>query len=208
MTPVPVNGYCTLADLRSSPALNFEAAYTTDDQLLCDIITGTSRAIDKQTGRYFYKSSAHEVRYFTTNNHMRVFVGDLVSVTALQTDNLNGDRSYPFTWSSTDYDLWPYDAGVMSEPEPYRFIDVAPNGVYQFPVGIARGIKLDGIFGWNAVPELINAACLLWSMRTYKRYSTPLGSASMSALGTVSVKVPPPDPDVEAMLSNYRVVAV
>jgi hypothetical protein len=203
-----LNGYCTLADLRSTPALNFESTYTTDDQLLCDLITATSRAIDKQTGRYFYKSAAHEVKYFTARNNFRLFTDDLVSVTALYTDNLNGDRTYPYTWSATDYDLWPYDADTLSEPEPFRFIETAPQGFYQFPYGIRKGVKIDGIFGWPAVPALISKACLLWCERNYKRLQTPLGTSSMSQLGVVSIKVPPPDPDVEAMLNNYRTVAV
>ena len=202
------NGYCTLADLRSAPALNFEATYTTDDQLLCDIITATSRAIDKQTGRYFYKSVAHEVKYFTAKNTYRLFTDDLVSLTALYTDNLSGDRTYPYTWQATDYDLWPYDADTLSEPEPFRYIDITQRGQFHFPSCVPKGVKIDAVFGWPAVPALISKACLLWCERNYKRLSTPLGSASMSALGTVTVKVPPPDPDVEAMLNNYRAVAI
>lgn len=207
-TPAPVNGYCSLADLRSTPALNFDAAYTTDDQLLCDLITATSRAIDKQCGRYFYKSTASETRYFTTPNTTRVFVGDFISITSLSTDTLSGDRTYPFIWAATDYDLYPYDAATTSEPEPYRFIDTTLRGQYLFPAGIPKAVKLDAVYGWAAVPELINAACMIWTERNYKRLSTPLGSASMSALGAVSVRVPPPDPDVEQMLANYRLVAV
>lgn len=202
------NGYCTLAELRSSPALNLESTYTTDDQLLCDIITATSRAIDKQTSRFFYKSSAHEIRYFSAVNNYRIWTDDIVSVTNLYTDNLNGDRTYPYTWSATDYDLWPYDAATLSEPEPYRYIDATPQGIYKFPVNVSKGVKLDAVFGWPAVPTLISKACLLWCERTYKRLSTPLGTSSMSQLGIISVKVPPPDPDVEAMLSNYRLVSV
>lgn len=207
-TPSPVNGYCALADLRSSPLLNFEAAYTTDDQLLCDVITSVSRGIDKQTSRYFYKSTASEERYFTANNYSRVFVGDVVSVTALSTDTLDGSRTYPVAWSATDYDLWPYDAATGSEPEPYRFIEVTTAGLYQFPVSVRKGVKLSAVFGWSAVPEMINSACLIWSARLYKRYATPLGTSAMSTLGAMSIKVPPPDPDVELMLSNYRMVAV
>ncbi len=202
------NGYCTLSDLRSAPALNYDSTDTAQDQILCDIITAVSREIDKQTGRFFYKSAATEIKYFTAVNNFRVFVGDVVSVTNLYTDNLSGDRTYPFTWSSTDYDLWPYDAGSLSEPEPYRYIDTTPRGIYQLPLGISKGIKLDAVFGWPAVPALIAKACLLWSERTYKRLSTPLGTSSMSSLGVVSVKVPPPDPDVAMMINNYAVVAV
>lgn len=207
-TPTPTNGYCTLADIRLDAVLNFETANTTDDQLLCDIITAVSREIDKQTGRYFYKSTASEVRYFTAVDNFRLFVGDVVSVTNVYTDTLSGDRTYPFTWSATDYDLWPYDADSVSEPEPYRYIDTTPRGTYQFPLRVAKGVKVDAVYGWNAVPSLIAKAALLWSARTYKRLSTPLGTSSMSQFGVISVKVPPPDPDVAMMINNYSVVAI
>ena len=170
--------------------------------------TATSRAIDKQTGRYFYKSTASETRYFTTPQTGHVFIGDMVSLTALYTDNLNGDRTYPFTWATTDYDLYPYNAATGSEPEPYRWINTTPRGQYLFPAGVEKGVKVDAVFGWAAIPDGIMTACLIWAERMYKRLQTPLGSASMSALGTVSVRVPPPDPDVELLLSNYRIVAV
>ncbi len=77
------NGYCTLSDLRSAPALNYDSTDTAQDQILCDIITAVSREIDKQTGRFFYKSAATEIKYFTAVNNFRVFVGDVVSVTNL-----------------------------------------------------------------------------------------------------------------------------
>lgn len=202
-----VNGYCTLADLKSTPALNLSSS-TANDSFYEAVITGISRSIDAQTGRYFYKSTASEVRYFTAINSYRVFVGDVVTLTNLYTDTLSGDRTYPYTWSSTDYDLYPYNEATLSEPEPYRWIDVTPQGMYQFPVGLPKGVKVDAVFGWAAVPAAIAKACLLWCERTVKRFDTPLGISASSALGEMSVKVPPPDPDVEAILANYRLVGV
>lgn len=201
-----VNGYCTLAEIKSPNVLNISStAYDTE---LENIITATSRAIDNECARYFYKSTADEIRYFTSRSNERLFVGDVVSVTRVYTDTLAGDRTYPFQWSSTDYDLYPYDAGVYSEKEPYRWIDKTPQGIYQFPVNLARGVKVEAIFGWYAVPQAIQRACLLWSERMFKRYQTPLGVSASTALGEMQVKVPPPDPDVQQVLSNYRMVAV
>lgn len=202
-----VNGYCTLAELKSAPALNLSTA-TTNDTLYETVITAISRSIDMQTARYFYKSTAAETRYFTPNNTERIFVGDVVSLTSLYTDNVSGDRTYPYEWSSTDYDLYPYNDAQLSEPEPYRFIDKTPQGVYQFPVGLAKGVKLTAVFGWAAVPSAIGKACLLWAERMVKRFDTPLGVSASTALGEMQVKVPPPDPDVEAILANYRLVGV
>lgn len=202
-----VNGYCTLAELKSAPALNLSTA-TTNDTLYETVITAVSRSIDMQTARYFYKSTAAETRYFTANNPERIFVGDVVSLSTLYTDTVSGDRSYPYEWSSTDYDLYPYNDGQLSEPEPYRFIDRTPRGLYQFPVGLPKGVKVTAIFGWAAVPAAISKACLLWAERMVKRFDTPLGVSASTALGEMQVKVPPPDPDVEAILSNYRLVGV
>lgn len=197
-----VNGYCSRTNLRSAPALNFEATYTSDDVLLDSIITAVSREIDRHTGRYFYKSASAETAYFTAQDSDFVDVGDLVSITSLATDD--GSRTYPDVWASTDYDLWPFNVASFSEDEPYRQIHITPEGDFTFPRNTKKGVKVVGIFGWNAVPVLIQQAALLWSERTYKRLSTPLGSSSMSALGVVTVKVPAPDPDIQMMLETYR----
>ena len=213
-----VNGYCTLDEVKSSDVLHTPAA-ATDDDFICNIITSVSRGIDRETSRYFYKSAAHEVRYFTAVDPDRLFTGDIVSVTNLYTDTLSGDRTYPFTWATTDYDLWPWDAATNSEPEPYRFIEVAPRGMYKFPTtyhlsfmnggpGVHKGVKLDAVFGWPEVPQQIQRACILWSARIFMRYAAPLGITSVSALGQTSVKVPPPDPDVASMINNYRMPAI
>ncbi len=202
------NGYCTLADFKTKPVLSDYANDNSRDQFLCDIITAVSRAIDNETSRYFYQSAAHEVRYFTARDEHRILIGDYVSITALYTDNLSGDRTYPYTWATTDYDMWPYDAATFSEAEPYRYIDITPRGLYQFPKNVAKGVKVDAIFGWPVVPQSIQKACLLWSERVFKRYQTPLGISAMTALGQQTVKVPPPDPDVQMLYANYKMLAV
>lgn len=197
------NGYCTLAQLRSAPALNLPSTYTTDDTLLESIITAASRAIDKQCGRFFYKSSAHEVKYFTADNSHYIDVGDLVSVTALYTDD-DGARTYPNTWATTDYDLTPFAAASLSEPEPYLQIECTPLGNYNFPV-ISKGVKLDAVFGWPAVPSVITQVCILWSARLYKRLATPLGVQGVSTIGTITMKIPI-DPDLVKSLAYYTVM--
>jgi hypothetical protein len=207
--PTPVNGYCTLAEFRASFVTNWPSTDTSLDQNFCDIITAASRAIDQETSRHFYESTAHEVRYFTPRESTRIFVGDLVSVTALYTDNDSGDRTYPYTWATTDYDLWPYDAINLSEPEPYRFLDVTPRGLYRFPVGVAKAVKLDAIFGWPEVPQPIQKACLLYSYELYKFYQTPLSEAAGQPVTTAqAVKLVPMDPRITSLFQNYSANAV
>lgn len=200
------NGYATLAQIKAPDRLNLSTSDTASDTALEGIITSISRAIDNECGRYFYKSTASEVRYFTPRESTSVFVGDVVSVTNLYTDS--GNRTYATTWATTDYDLFPYNSTSLSEPEPYRFIDVAPAGSYRFYTHLPKSVKLDAVFGWSAVPSAITEACLLWSMRFFKRYKTPLGISAMTALGEQQTKVPPPDPDVLQLIRNYKVNAI
>ncbi len=200
------NGYATLLQIKSLDRLNISTADSSSDTTLEGIITSISRSIDRYCGQYFYKSTAAETRYFTALESSSVFVGNIVSVSALYTDS--GDRSYANTWSTSDYDLFPYNSTSLSEPEPFRFIDVSPIGTYRFPALLSKGVKLSAVYGWNAVPTSVTEACLLWSERWFKRYKTPLGISAMSPLGEQMLKVPPPDPDVIQLLHNYRYVAV
>lgn len=201
-----INGYCTLLDLKSSDVLKTPVS-AGDDAFLSDIITAVSRGIDTQTGRHFYVSAADETHYFTAKTPNELFVGDLVSITTLANDLGTGLRTYSTIWAATDYDLWPYDATFLSEPAPYRFILTTPAGVQRFYPNIAKDVKIIGKFGWPAVPSLIAKACLLWSARLFMRYKSPLGVSASNAFGT-SQALPPPDPDIEAMISNYKVNAV
>lgn len=194
------NGYCTLAELKEQERLNISVV--TFDTALEGVIEAVSRAIDYQCARYFWKDASDTTRYFTPLDAEYILTGDLVSVTSLAVDN-SGDRSYT-TWTvDTDYELWPYNALLEQEQRPYLRVDVAPQGGKRFYAGISKGVKIIGKFGWPAVPKPVKEACLIWSMRTYKRYATPLGVSAMTALGELQTKVPPPDPDVMFLLSPY-----
>lgn len=196
------NGYATLAEIKEKERLNItDSLY---DTALEGIIEAVSRAIDSECGRYFYKDTNDATRYFTAASEDYIHIGDMVSVTSVAVD-LSGSRTYT-TWTlDTDFDLWPYNASL--DGKPYMRIECTPVTGKYFPVGIGKGVKVVGKWGWPATPKPIKEACLVWSMRMYKRYSTPLGVSAMSALGGMSLKVPPPDPDVAAMLSPYIIYA-
>jgi hypothetical protein len=213
----PVNGYCTVNDLRNYPVLQWPSTDFSQDQLFANIITSISREIDTNCARFFYQLS--ETKYYTPENAYRLTVDDLVSVTTLTTDDLSGSRTYPYTWATTDYDLWPYDAAQKSEPEPYMAIDVTPQGQYLFPCNnytgydtvyrystlsrnLTKSVKITGIFGWPEIPAAITEACLLWSFKTFKNYQTPYTDPDM-ANQKVSY-VPLIDREVFAMIKNYR----
>ena len=195
------NGYTTVAEIKSTDRLDI--AVTTYDTSFEGVIEAISRAIDSRCARFFWKDTSDVTRYFTADAYGRISIGDYVSITSLATDY--GDRTYSTAWTvDTDYDLWPYNAS--QDNEPYRRIETSPFSSLAFPLGTRKGVKVIGKRGWPAVPKPIKEACLIWSMRTYQRYKTPLGVSATTALGTMDVKVPPPDPDVMMLIAPYMLI--
>lgn len=192
------NGYLTLAEIKAPERLNIPS--TDKDTTLEGVIEAVSRAIDLHCARFFWKDTVDGTYYFNARDRGVLLIGDFITVTTLSTDD-SANRSYQAWTVDTDYDLWPYNAS--SDGIPYQMLEVAPTSGKRFPVGVRKGVKIVGKRGWPATPKPVKEACAVWSMRTYKRYSTPMGVSAMTALGEMSVKVPPPDPDVALMLSPY-----
>ncbi len=193
------NAYCTLAEVKEQERLNISV--TTFDTAIEKAIEAVSRAIDDECSRFFWKETNDSTAYFTAKREKSILIGDYVSITTLSTDS-NGDRSYQDWTVDTDYDLWPYNAAL--DNRPYMGIEITPNGSKRFYANVAKGVKIVGKRGWPSVPQPIHEACILWLMRAYKRYATPLGVSAMTALGQLEAKIPPPDPDVFQMISPYK----
>lgn len=183
-------------------------ATTTDatrDALMEATIEAVSREIDRWTGRRFFLDSADVTRYYDALDEYTVWPDDFVSITTLSTDD--GTRAYATTITSTEYELWPYNAALLQpEAAPYRRIDlIAYTASNLFYTG-ARGVKIVGKFGWPAVPKAINTASILQSHRIYARYKTPLGTTAMTALGEMKLQSPQLDHDVQELIKAYRLL--
>lgn len=197
------NGYATLLELKER-LFPTGLSDTHDDPALEQVITGVSRWIDAYCRRRFYAAS--ETRYFTAADRKLCFVEDLLTVTTLSTDE-DGDRTYETTWTATDYDLEPYNAALEGQAAPYTHIRVAPNGTHYFP-STRKGVKIVGSFGYaSTTPPLVKEACLLQSIRTFKRKDAPFGVAGSAEMGQLVV-IPKLDPDVAMMLRSLRKVSV
>jgi len=196
------NGYATLQGFKD----RFDIEDSIDDNEIEAAITAVSRMIDGIRGERFFTTTSDETRYFTAVNSDVLFVPlKIVSITTLKTDNDN-DRTYENTWTSgTDYDLLPYNASLDSEP--YRWIEVTPNGSYSFPKNIRKGVEIAGKFGWSSIPAYISEACYLGANRLMKRQDTPLGVSAAAALGQLQVTAESlkADPDfMKLVLTNKR----
>jgi hypothetical protein len=153
-----------------------------DDAVIETIIEASSRFIDGECSRYFYKNT-DGARYYTAIDATCVRTDDLVSVTALNTDD--GTRAYSTAWTEDDFDLWPYNAAL--DGRPYVQIIISPYTHYHFPANTAKGVKVTGVFGWPSIPAQIQEACIMIGLSTYKRrYGENLSSvATISAGGVV-----------------------
>jgi hypothetical protein len=174
-----------------------------DDVTLGAVLEAVSRGIDNYCGRSFDQTAAGVVRYYTPQYSDEVMIADCVTLTAVASDH-DGDRTYEYTWLATDYDLLPENASTDSLP--YTAIATSPDGDYNFPVGVRKGLKLTGTWGWPVVPAPVHEACLIQSARVFKRKDAPFGISGSPEMG--QMRLGRLDPDVMWLLDTYRDIAV
>jgi hypothetical protein len=200
----PTRCYATLAQMKGE--LGVGQTDTTDDALLIGALEAASRWVDEWCGRRFYTTALDETRYYTALRSDRLLLGDdLLSVTALSTD-ADGDRTYETAWAVTDYDLTPDNAAL--DGAPYWAVHVTPVGSYSFPVGVRRGVKIVGRFGYAATaPAAVRKATLLRAIQLFRLKDAPFGSIGGEGMGPVATPLPVWG-IVQSLLAPYRRLAV
>ena len=191
------NGYATLAQLKSA----LKIIDSLDDDNLERAIASASRLIDGYAGRYFYNTTA--TRIFTPDGLNLCQTDDLVSITTLKTST-NLDGVFDLTWTTADYQAEPVNAVVDGTQTPItRLRAVASTS---FPVGRSiASVQVTGVFGWSAVPDPVNYACIIQASRLWKRLDSPLGVAGFGDMGVVRVSTAL-DADVRQLIDPYRKV--
>lgn len=192
------NGYTTLTIIKAYLGITD----TDDDTDLEGAVEAASRHIDQVCGRWFYARTA-ETRYCTAEYSRVLSVDDLLTLTTLQTDE-DGDGTYEITWAATDYNLVPYTATQQTPPKPYTEIETSDSGLYAFPRGIRRGVKIVGDWGYCTEanqPPTLKRACLILAARIFQRKNAIFGVAGTSPLGLETIKPVPDDKDIVAMLT-------
>lgn len=197
------NGYATLADVKGA----FRITDNVDDTLLELSIESASREIDGWCERVFYNAGTATRIYIPTDSFY-VDTDDLISVTTLKTSTTG--ESFDNTWSDAgDYQLEPLN-GVSGGLTGHPTTRIRAVGNKIFPLWDPRNInsheatvQITGVFGWAAVPTAIKQACIILSMRQFKRYDTPLG-ITFDELG--AMRVGRVDPDIQNLLSPFKKV--
>lgn len=201
-----IEDYVSLSELKRWLRFDADKIDTAhpDDGLMMAAIEGTCRWIERRCKRVFRQ--VHEARVFEVDDPYNVSLGhynDLTGVIALSTD-ADGDGVFETVWPSSAYEV--------RSPQRSKFPEDAPANALRalgqsFPQNTTLGgrierIKVDGLWGWESVPDPIRQAAKIMAARIVKRKEAPEGVMGMGQFGVV--RVSRSDPDVNALIEPYR----
>jgi hypothetical protein len=198
------NGYATLSELREHMG---DTSTTLTAAVAERAIEAASRAIDRFCGRWFYQEAATSVRVYRPGDPYQAWVDDISTTTGLvvKTDT-TGDASYATTWDAADYQLEPLNADVVgagTTVQPYAWWRIVAVDEKTFPVSTFRPtLQVTARYGWSAVPDDVQLACLIKSSALFERRNSPQGVAGFGDMGVVRISRYG-DPDVVELLSAY-----
>jgi hypothetical protein len=196
-----VNGYTTLAVVKAS--LRIEAGDTQDDALIEQAIESASRRIDGYCGRWFYKTASTAIPIFNEHETILRFPNDIANTSVTIRIDTTGDGTFDTTLvQGTDYILQPTNAPLNGYPYSQAvMIAGATFPVYYSPA--PPTCEVTGFWGWNTVPNDVQEACILMSMRQFARLNAALGVVGFADM---ALQVRSIDPDIRDLLNPYRVL--
>jgi hypothetical protein len=177
---------------------------TLDETQIERALRAASRGIDDHCGRRFWQDTTVQTRTYPVVDYYKpVRVDDIASKTGLivKVDTgLNG--AFASTWTiDVDFRLDPRNAD--KDNAAYAWTQIAPLGGAIWPLDwLARRdtLQVTATFGWSAIPDPVNQACLLLAAGLFKRKDAPFGVAGFDGFGAVRVR---DDPAVEKLLYRY-----
>lgn len=192
-----IDGYCTLAELKSA----LRITDNTDDTLLENAVESASRRIDGYCGRHFYVTQQIAVPMYPYNEYLVVFGRDVSSTNVTIKIDTAGNGTYAQTLvQGVDYVLQPRNVPIFERPyESARMV-----GGNTFPLLTTPSfetVEVTAAWGYATVPDDINQATILLAMRQFARLNAALGVVGFADM---AITVRAVDPDVRDLLSPYR----
>lgn len=190
--------YATLAEVKAA----LRITDSMDNALLEAAIGAASRWVDGYCGRDFAVASGTATKDYVPSGRMEpLMVDDLTSVVSIKIDE-DLDRSFATTLNAIDYQLEPVNAISFGNSYPYTRIRPQEDGYWPTSYGRAT-VRVEGTFGWPALPDAVKEATILQASRLFTRLDAPLGIAGFGDMGAMRVSFKG-DPDVLMLLSPYR----
>jgi hypothetical protein len=127
-----------------------------------------------------------------------------VSLTSLRSTD-DETQVFDITWAAKDYQLEPLNGVVDGMITPYTRIRAIDDYTFQTLGGEAT-VRVEGVFGFNAIPDEVNYATIIQASKLYKRKDSPLGVIS-GEYGAMRVGVRL-DPQVSELVDAWRRIRV
>lgn len=188
-----VNGYCTLAQLRSELG-NYASGDTSDDSKMEMSIEAAARAIDDHCGQRFWQDSSVVDRQFYADSPRCCFVDTDQCAGISTTTGLvvkideDGDGTFETTLTiNTDFILLPLNAADEAPARPYTEIRLVDN--YSFPIlsNGRPGVQGSAKFGWAAVPDQAEKANMIVAADLFKSKDAPFGVVGSAEFGQLRI---------------------
>lgn len=195
------NGYAALDDIK----LELGISDSLSDTKLELAISAASRQIDGYCQRFFYQDSAVTERTYYPDDYLSLEVDDISTTTGLivKVDN-NDDGTFETTLTiNTNFILTPTNAADEYPIRPYTGIRIVDSGLSSFPVYSSGrpSVSVTAKFGWPAVPEDVEKACLIQSAQLFKSSDAVFGGLNFDT-GVFRVRGTL-NPMAEALLERY-----
>lgn len=204
------NGYATLAQVRKELGGTYAVADVDDDTMIELSIEAASRQIDGHCGRRFWQDPTVKTREYHAYSGYCVEVDDISTTTALvvKTDE-TADGTFGTTLTiSTDFLLMPLNAADQVPVQPYTEIHVTDNYYLPRPSNGRPGVQVTAQFGWPAVPDNVEKACIIQAVQLFKAKDAAFGVASFGEMGGGMRVHAGLNPIAKALVAQYAHPAV
>jgi hypothetical protein len=171
--------YATLAQWKAAVGVT-DSTYDTAIQAVLD---ATDTLIDLYCDRKTGFGTATETRYYTPDAYDFCITDDLVSVTALHTDDLS-NGTYSTAWTAgTDFQLTPKNAAL--DGFPYTGISRSNAYTKNFPKDVFLGARVQGVFGFPSVPAAVIQAEIIQANAVWSSRTAPFSIIGSADLGGI-----------------------
>lgn len=205
------NGYCTLDQLRAEIG-TYGGSDDTDNTMLELSIEAASRQIDAKLGYRLWQDSALVTREFYPDEDGTLFIPEGISTTTglvVALDEAgNGTFNRTIT-SGTDFLVLPSNAADEVPVRPYTEVRLV-DGNYSWPSGWngRPGVRITAKFGWPAVPDWAEKACLIQSLYLFKAKDAAFGIAAFGDAGAMRMGSSGWHPAARALIDPHALAAV